>query len=112
MRTEDAGPSGSVLSDGLGLLPERQGQAPLMTVCAGNPDADIDEEIGHWYSPASVRAMLAFERERWNRYLCGARSMAEAHRNRGDDCGMLARALLDALRAMKAQRCVEPRRQS
>lgn len=48
------------LNDLLGpLLPERDGQARTMTVTS----EDDELAMGHWYSPAAVREMLAAERD-------------------------------------------------
>ena len=88
MRDDDAGPGGSALSDGLGLAPEREGQARMILICAGNPDGDIEEELGHWYSPTAVREMLAAERDRCRR---------AAQACCGDD--IIERRLLEAIDA-------------
>ena len=43
------------------LLPDTYGQAAQMTICE-SPDTNA-EEVGHWYSPARVKALIAMERE-------------------------------------------------
>ena len=43
------------------LLPEKYGQAEVMTVTDG-PDVSA-AECGHWYSPAAVARFVAEERE-------------------------------------------------
>lgn len=44
------------------LLPQKEGQAKTMTICAG-PDT-TPQEVGHWYSPNMVREILAARAER------------------------------------------------
>jgi len=43
------------------LLPEKYGQAEVMTVTDG-PDVSV-AECGHWYSPAAVARFVEEERE-------------------------------------------------
>lgn len=48
------------------------------------------------YDKAAIDAAVAAERERWRNAVSGAVLMAESHSGRADDCGRLARAILDA----------------
>ena len=47
----------------LGLLPEQEGQADVMTLAGPGHASD---ERGHWYSPAAVRKILDAERATWS----------------------------------------------
>ncbi len=60
--------------------------------------ADRDEDA----ADRRVARAVAEERERWAALLSVPRRIAEANMTRADDCGMLSRALLDALRALRA----------
>ena len=55
------------MEDKSNLLPERAGQADVMTVAGGSSLMEADPDAGHWYSPAAVRVILqaaiAVERE-------------------------------------------------
>ena len=97
--TTELSPGNVRLNDGLGPLPpKREGQYLTMTICGTNDDP---AECGHWSSPAHVQWQIdkavAAERERWATLLSASRRIAEQHIKRADDCGMLSRALLDAL---------------
>jgi hypothetical protein len=54
------------------------------------------------YDQAALDADVAAERERWDMLLSAARKIAESNAKRADDCGMLSRALLDALHVLRA----------
>lgn len=55
-----------------------------------------------YYTKAHIAAAVAAERERWETLLSAARRIAEGNAMRADDCGMLSRALLDALKMLRA----------
>ena len=52
----------------------------------------------------ALDAAVDDERERWTALLSASRRIAEQHIKRADDCGMLSRALLDALKVLLAER--------
>lgn len=93
MTDKVASPDGSVLSEGLGPLPPHRhcrnsgAFEPLYTAVQMR---------------AYATAQVAEEHERWNTILSGARRIAENNAKRADDCGMLSRALLDALNVLRA----------
>ena len=59
-------------------------------------------EVTRLYDQAAIDAAVAAERERWAMLLAGASRIAENNAKRADDCGMLSRALLDALKVLLA----------
>ena len=46
------------MEDKSNLLPERTGQADVMTVAGIGSLMEPDPDAGHWYSPAAVRVIL------------------------------------------------------
>ena len=71
MQDKVASRGGSALTAELGLLPDQEWQAEVMTL-AGPGHAD--DERGHWYSPAAVRKMLDSERKRHAKLLSVSRA--------------------------------------
>jgi hypothetical protein len=72
MRTSEAGPDGSELSERLGLLPAPDLQADPCSADGTQTD---------YYTAGTVRRLLAAERERWVKHL---RDMAAGHQRAAD----------------------------
>ena len=90
--SDELSPAEVRLTDGLGPLP------PAMTDYPDHGEQTWREEDMRAYA-AQERAA---ERERWDTLLSAARRIADGNSKRADDCGMLSRALLDALSVLRA----------
>jgi hypothetical protein len=73
---------------------------PCFMAYIDKPAAENGHEPVALHSQDQIEAAVAAERERWELHLSATRNLAEANSKRGDDCGMLARTFLDALKAM------------
>lgn len=100
----DSDPGNVPLSAGLGpAVPER-----VMVYLHAYGDSRADDDGLSWMRISEAVLALrrwsaevqAIEREQWQLHLSAARKLAEANNKRGDDCGMLARTLLGALKVM------------